>query len=548
MNIFIVNENPATCAELLMDQHVVKMTLESLQLLYTAARYYRFNAFFLNDVLLNKIMTLRQEEERNPGGVEGVEINNQTTTYRAEKLRYHRYTNGTKRLVAYKPTHVSHPSALWVKKSPANFIWLMTHFAFLCKEYESRFGKEHACKKHLDNLEKLLRYSVRYSREQITGNIIRDNVCAEIMEWLDNNPTSLTAESLLELWKHLFKGGLILSWNWPVVVGTTFRRAIYGNSVADRDLLPNLQKVMRAYRSYYLYKIDTFANPRFKNKHSEEYWKALRIAHAKSPNRIYMLNSQGVLEREILCIDLDCSKVAVLGQSTVEPSKNIVTDFYDSIQKFMSTSRLATVFKEIPKNNAWDSLRDLPMFNPAAYSMVANTTQYAATTIMDAINATEAIAFRREPRALTREMSATTPMVRVTTYPDNGIPRTFSVRVLLMLGGLGAFNAIATPPTRAYEDEITAMVNFPLETDHGTIRLEQVRQEAPTFDLMRNDDGGISFVFTGVQDTFFARADPPGEVVDYISHCIRVCTRATDGYAQMLRDDILICLQQIVRE
>ena len=86
MNIFILDENVERCASYHCDQHVVKMTLESVQLLCTA---------------LNK-----------KGFV-----------------------------TPYKSTHSKHPCVLWVEESQDNFQWLTALTYALNTEYRYRYDK-----------------------------------------------------------------------------------------------------------------------------------------------------------------------------------------------------------------------------------------------------------------------------------------------------------------------------------------------------------------------------------------------------------------------
>ncbi|MET1254222.1 pyrimidine dimer DNA glycosylase/endonuclease V [Aliikangiella maris] len=88
MNIFILDEDIQRCAEYHCDKHVVKMILESVQLLCTA---------------LNK--------------------------------------KGFK--TPYKSTHMKHPCVLWVESSFDNFEWLIDLTIALNAEYRYRFAKTH---------------------------------------------------------------------------------------------------------------------------------------------------------------------------------------------------------------------------------------------------------------------------------------------------------------------------------------------------------------------------------------------------------------------
>lgn len=90
------------CAEWHCDKHVVKMILETCQLLCTAWR-----------VL-------------DPDG--------------------HVY------VPPYKKTHVNHPCAKWARTSESNYKWLAHLGRALCAEYTHRYGKVHKCKVMIDTL------------------------------------------------------------------------------------------------------------------------------------------------------------------------------------------------------------------------------------------------------------------------------------------------------------------------------------------------------------------------------------------------------------
>jgi hypothetical protein len=89
MNIFVLDREPKKAAMHLCDKHVVKMTLESAQILCSA---YAKNA------------------------------------------------------APYKQTHINHPCSLWARKSKQNYNWLIEHAYALCDEYEKRYGKIHKSK------------------------------------------------------------------------------------------------------------------------------------------------------------------------------------------------------------------------------------------------------------------------------------------------------------------------------------------------------------------------------------------------------------------
>ena len=49
--------------------------------------------------------------------------------------------------VLYKSTHINHPSAIWVRQSPENYLWLANMLIALCEEYTHRYGKIHKCER-----------------------------------------------------------------------------------------------------------------------------------------------------------------------------------------------------------------------------------------------------------------------------------------------------------------------------------------------------------------------------------------------------------------
>jgi hypothetical protein len=98
MNIFYLHHNPKRCAKWHVDRHVVKMILETCQLLCSA-------------IWLS-------------GG----------TAY-------------------CKLTHANHPSAIWTRANKSNWNWLKELGIALCEEYTYRYGKIHALDSVIRELE-----------------------------------------------------------------------------------------------------------------------------------------------------------------------------------------------------------------------------------------------------------------------------------------------------------------------------------------------------------------------------------------------------------
>lgn len=99
MNIFYLHPAPEVAASYLHDKHVVKMILESTQILCTV---------------------------------------------------HARYGHVTQ----YKPTHQHHPSVVWAGDRVAHYQWLFAHAMALCREYTHRYSRTHACEAVLRRLER----------------------------------------------------------------------------------------------------------------------------------------------------------------------------------------------------------------------------------------------------------------------------------------------------------------------------------------------------------------------------------------------------------
>jgi hypothetical protein len=99
MNIFVTSDCPIECARSLDDKRVVKMVLESTQMLCTA----------LNELAGDRICQ-------------------------------------------YKSTHVNHPCNIWVRTSYQNWQWLYAHAKALSTEYTKRYSKFHKCNIILNRL------------------------------------------------------------------------------------------------------------------------------------------------------------------------------------------------------------------------------------------------------------------------------------------------------------------------------------------------------------------------------------------------------------
>lgn len=73
----------------------------------------------------------------------------ETAQMMASALRRHGATDQqmplTKKGTPYKGGYAHHPCTVWAGDSRDNFAWLAQHGDELCREYNKRFGKTHAC-------------------------------------------------------------------------------------------------------------------------------------------------------------------------------------------------------------------------------------------------------------------------------------------------------------------------------------------------------------------------------------------------------------------
>jgi len=90
MNIFYLDKDPVKAAQVQYNKHVVKMILESAQMLCTA---------------------------------------------------HHHFGHGDN--VPYKKAHYNHPSTIWARENHYQYQWLYWHMMALGDEYKKRYNKEH---------------------------------------------------------------------------------------------------------------------------------------------------------------------------------------------------------------------------------------------------------------------------------------------------------------------------------------------------------------------------------------------------------------------
>ena len=132
MNIFFTDPNPVKAARNLDDKRVIKMILESAQMLCTALHF-----------------------------------------------------NKAANLAKYKSTHANHPSNVWVRATDKNYEWLLMHFEALCTEYTYRYGKIHASASLLADLKQGKQFIPTGDLQPFANCAARQDMNLD-MKWMNN--------------------------------------------------------------------------------------------------------------------------------------------------------------------------------------------------------------------------------------------------------------------------------------------------------------------------------------------------------------------------
>lgn len=165
MNIFVLNKNPIISAKMLCNSHVVKMILESGQMLSTAHR------------VLDGKETIVVENNR-------------------KKKKYVLEDNILED-VLYTATHINHPCNIWARESIQNYNWLYDHFCSMCDEYTYRYGKIHKSD-----------FKLRKVLMKLPRNIQNEDLTTFALAMPDEFKKECPVESYIEYYKkdkkHLF--------------------------------------------------------------------------------------------------------------------------------------------------------------------------------------------------------------------------------------------------------------------------------------------------------------------------------------------------------
>jgi len=131
MNIFLLDLDPEKCAQAHGDKHVVKMLLEACQLLYTA-HWVIFYPHILEYKAPSKLAVI-QKHLCIPDTI-------QTAPPSISRPKE----------PGFRPCHIHHPCAKWVRESLDNYLFLARLAIALAEEFKFRYPKKgaHACECH----------------------------------------------------------------------------------------------------------------------------------------------------------------------------------------------------------------------------------------------------------------------------------------------------------------------------------------------------------------------------------------------------------------
>jgi len=172
MNIFMLDEKPKLSAQYHNDKHVVKMIVEYAQLLSTAHR-----------VL--------------DGTSQKVNYVTKTGKPRTKTVYVLDDNDGI-----YEAAHVNHPSAVWVRESENNYLWLHEMSVYLCREYSVRYDKIHKSQSVIAKLSNLPKNIVSAGKTKLP--------LAMPEEYHQENP--------VEAYRAFYRDGKSHIANWKTVV------------------------------------------------------------------------------------------------------------------------------------------------------------------------------------------------------------------------------------------------------------------------------------------------------------------------------------------
>lgn len=177
MNIFFLSLDPKRCAELYCDQHVTKILLEIVQMLYTAWHHL------------------------------GSECWNSTAPFNVKKTQR-----------GYRKAHSNHPMTMWVRSSRENYLFTTRLGMELAMEFHNRYNHVHACTKHIlwlyenipKNFETIESVKAYYSCSGFPNSLTRIPECM---------PEQYHTDNIVDAYTSFYKGEKLRFARWKAQGG-----------------------------------------------------------------------------------------------------------------------------------------------------------------------------------------------------------------------------------------------------------------------------------------------------------------------------------------
>lgn len=179
MNVFFLDECPIKAAQYQCDKHVVKMILETAQMLSTAHRV-----------------------------LDGKQLVSPKTGKPLQQFDHPLWHEEL-----YKCAHINHPSTKWIRASAGNYSWAYQHFRALCNEYTYRYGKVHESERKLLDILNFL--PSKLEGTELKANL-DDRASIAINDDLDKAWDFRSASTVIEVYRryYLYKTAVVSPFNY----------------------------------------------------------------------------------------------------------------------------------------------------------------------------------------------------------------------------------------------------------------------------------------------------------------------------------------------
>lgn len=141
MNVFALDQNPPLAAKYHCDKHVVKMIVETMQMLASA------------------VIRHGATPEEMPLTAKGLPL---------------------------KGGYPNHPCTRWVGDTRGNYRWTAWLGLELCAEYKYRYGKVHSCQQNIEKLAWMDHYPPKGLRTPFAIAIAPDSLCRAFVDGFDS--------------------------------------------------------------------------------------------------------------------------------------------------------------------------------------------------------------------------------------------------------------------------------------------------------------------------------------------------------------------------